>query len=72
MPVPACLECADIRRPRQSPGEQLCSLVASHGSLFSEQLGIQFDGLFSGELFKWFLASMLFGARVTESVAIRT
>jgi len=72
MPAPGCLEWADERRPGQAAGEQLCSLLASHGSLFSEQLGIRLDGLSSAELFKWFVASLLFGARITESVAVRT
>src|SRR3990172_1497576 len=72
MPAPGCLEWADERRPGQAAGEQLCSLLASHGSLFSEQLGIRLDGLSSAETFKWFLASLLFGARITESVAVRT
>ena len=76
-----------MRRPRQfassprpsrgSLGEtvdphELRSLLATHGGLFSAHLGIQLDGLLSGELFKWFLASLLFGARITESVAVRT
>jgi len=51
---------------------QLSSLLASHGQLFSAQLGIDLAGRRAGELFKWFLASMLFGARITESVAVRT
>src|SRR3972149_4662303 len=72
MPAPGCLEWADERRPGQAAGEQLCSLLAAHGSLFSEQLGIRLDGLSSAELFKWFVASLLFGARITESVAVRT
>jgi hypothetical protein len=50
----------------------LARLLASHGRLFSEQLGIRLNGLRSGELFKWFLACLLLGARITESVAFRT
>jgi tRNA(Ser,Leu) C12 N-acetylase TAN1/endonuclease III len=40
--------------------------------LFSSRLGIDLDTRRPSELFKWFLASMLFGARITESVAVRT
>lgn len=47
-------------------------LLARHGGLYSDQLGIDLDDLDAGELFKWFLASLLFGARIRESVAVRT
>ncbi len=52
--------------------ELLIRLLACHGQLFSEQLGIRLVGLQPSELFKWLLASLLFGARITESVAVRT
>lgn len=47
-------------------------LLERQGKLFSEQLGIALRSLSSDELFRWFLASLLFGARIHESVAIRT
>lgn len=47
-------------------------LLASHGRLFSEALGIDLSSRDPRELFRWFLASMLFGMRITESVAVRT
>ncbi len=50
----------------------LRSLLERHGRLFSEELGIRLEGLEPGELFKWFVASMLFGARIRESAAVRT
>jgi len=50
----------------------LAGLLATHGQLFSEQLGIDLATRRPGELFKWFLASMLFGARINESIAVRT
>ncbi len=50
----------------------LAGLLATHGQLFSEQLGIDLTTRRPRALFKWFLASMLFGARITESVAVRT
>ena len=50
----------------------LARLLDGYGDLFSARLGIALAGLDSGELFRWFLASMLFGARITESVAART
>jgi len=50
----------------------LRSLLQRHGRLFSEDLGIRLDNLDPGELFKWFVASLLFGARIRESAAVRT
>ncbi len=47
-------------------------LLATHGRLFSEELGIRLAERDPRELFRWFLASMLFGMRITESVAVRT
>lgn len=47
-------------------------LLASHGRLFSEELGIRLAERDPKEIFRWFLASMLFGMRITESVAMRT
>jgi hypothetical protein len=48
------------------------SFLKSQGDLYSARLGIVLNGLDPGELFRWFLASMLYGARITESVAGRT
>jgi hypothetical protein len=52
--------------------DDLSRLLNEQGDLFSARLGIALDGLDSGELFRWFLASLLFGARIAESVAGRT
>jgi endonuclease III len=51
---------------------QLADLLKTHGRLFSADLGIDLERLKSAELFKWFLASMLFGARITQTIAVRT
>ncbi len=40
--------------------------------LYSEELGINLWENEDGELFKWFLASLLFGARISESIARHT
>ena len=40
--------------------------------LYSEDLGIALWGNDDGELFKWFLASLLFGARISATIARRT
>ncbi len=51
---------------------ELEAVLKSHGRLFSEELGIQLSGLSSDQLFKWFVVSLLFGARIRESAAVRT
>ena len=58
-----------VSAPRRN---ELEAMLASHGLLFSAQLGIDLASLRSAELFRWFLASLLFGARITETVAVRT
>jgi hypothetical protein len=40
--------------------------------LYSEELGIVLKRNTDGELFKWFLASILFGARISETIARNT
>jgi len=53
-------------------GKTMRDLVKVIGGKFSSALGIH---LFSGdprEIFKWFLASILFGARISEAIVIRT
>jgi len=40
--------------------------------LYSEELGIRLQGSADEEVFKWFLASVLFGARISGSTAEKT
>jgi len=47
-------------------------LVAAHSGRFSRELGIDVSEGDDGELFKWFLAAVLFGARISERLAART
>ncbi|UCG93064.1 MAG: hypothetical protein JSV97_05000 [candidate division WOR-3 bacterium] len=47
-------------------------LIAEHGTLYSEQLGIRLKTKTEQELFKWFLASVLFGKRIGENIAMKT
>ena len=54
-------------------GKDKLKLVAEKGGgSFSLSLRIELRGGESKEIFKWFLASILFGARIGESIAIRT
>lgn len=52
--------------------EDVSDIVDRFGQLYSEELGIDLDGGREGEVFKWFLASILFGRRIGESVAVNT
>ncbi len=47
-------------------------LIDEFGTPYSELLGIKLSSKESDEIFKWFLASILFGARISESIAIKT
>jgi len=46
--------------------------MRKYGGRYSTQLGIHLADAQPSELFKWFLASILFGARITETIGIRT
>ncbi len=47
-------------------------LVQSHGGRYAAALGIDLAKPNAGERFKWFLAAMLYGARISETLAART
>lgn len=53
---------------RIPPGE----LVKSRGGPYSSALGIDPGAADAGERFKWFLAAVLYGTRISESLATRT
>jgi len=48
------------------------NLISQYRELYSEQLSIKIKSKKEKELFKWFLASMLFGKRIGENIAIKT
>ena len=50
----------------------LKQLLEKFGQLYSEILGINLEKGIDEEVFKWFFASMLFGAPITETSVIRT
>jgi len=47
-------------------------LVRQLGKKFSASLGINLASLENPEIFKWFLASILFGARISETIVVNT
>jgi hypothetical protein len=51
-----------------APGD----LVESHGGRYASQFGIELGASDAGERFKWFLAAVLYGTRISESLARRT
>ena len=52
--------------------ESLRAVVGDFGKKYSEMLSIDLSGGDDREIFRWFLASLLFGAPITESSAIKT
>lgn len=52
--------------------EMLRALVNNFGRRYSGLLGIDVESGDGGEIFKWFLASILFGAPIREASAIKT
>jgi len=47
-------------------------LVKELGGAYSSALGINLASVESDEVFKWFLASVLFGTRISEDIAMKT
>ncbi|MBE9536681.1 MAG: hypothetical protein IMF07_05825 [Proteobacteria bacterium] len=47
-------------------------LIGATGGRFSSELGIDLSGADSVEIFKWFLASKLFAARISSHIAMNT
>jgi hypothetical protein len=57
-------------KPPASAPPDLAALEAS--PLYSEELGIDLSARKEAETFRWFLASILFGARISETIARNT
>jgi hypothetical protein len=63
----------DIRkRSPKSKGDTPAGLVKELGGKFSREMGINLASRRSSEIFKWFIASILFGARISKAIAVRT
>jgi endonuclease III len=52
--------------------QDVTALVEKYGQRYSELLGISLEGSDDGEVFRWFLAAVLFGAPITETSVIKT
>ncbi len=57
-------------KPSKSRG--LAAMVKASGGRFSTELGIRLRSTDSDEIFKWFLASLLLAARISQTLAFRT
>ncbi|MCZ7355658.1 MAG: hypothetical protein O8C66_13905 [Candidatus Methanoperedens sp.] len=55
-----------------SKKDRIVRLMEEWGGRFSARLGIDIDSERSEEIFKWFLASILFGARIRQEAAMQT
>ena len=55
-----------------SEKDEIVRLMKEWGGRFSVELGMNIDSGKSDEIFKWFLASILFGARIRRNTAIKT
>ncbi len=53
-------------------GQIVKTLVEKLGGNFSSALGIKLETGSPTEIFKWFLASILFGARISEKIVVNT
>ncbi len=51
---------------------ELKKVLREHGKKYSEFLGIKLKSRKENEIFKWFIASILFGGRINETIALRT
>ncbi len=61
-----------MKRKQATWKETLSLLVRRLGGRYSSDLGIAVSSGRSSEIFKWFLASKLFGGRISEKIAART
>ena len=60
-------------RSNREAQQGLCAkLVKRLGGTYASALGVDLASMEPEEIFKWFLASVLFGARIGESIAIKT
>jgi len=60
---------ANVKGAEQFP---IGRLIEAVGGRFSTELGIDLESRSNKEIAKWFLAAVLFGARIGESIASRT
>jgi endonuclease III len=63
---------SDLKAENARKEETIAQLMEKWGGRYSKELGIDIESGRSGEIFKWFLASILFGARISQVNARQT
>ncbi|OPY84671.1 MAG: hypothetical protein A4E72_02130 [Syntrophus sp. PtaU1.Bin208] len=60
------------KRLRSGEDSEVTRIVAAAGGRFSRELGIDLEESRSDEVFQWLFASVLFGARISETIVKHT
>jgi len=63
---------SDLKAENAKKNEIVAQLMEKWGGSYSAELGIDIESGRSDEIFKWFLASILFGARINQAKARQT
>jgi endonuclease III len=63
---------SDLKAENAKKKEIVLQLMEKWGGRYSKELGIDLESGRSDEIFKWFLASILFGARISQAKARQT
>jgi len=63
---------SDLKAENAKKKETIAQLMEKWGGSYSKELGMDIESGRSGEIFKWFLASILFGARISQAKARQT
>ena len=58
---------SDLKTENAKKKETIAQLMEKWGGRYSKELGIDLESGRSDEIFKWFLASILFGARISQA-----
>jgi len=61
-----------MRQFHNGNGMDVTRIIAAAGGRFSREMGIDLHECRSDQVFQWFLASVLFGARISETIVRRT
>jgi endonuclease III len=63
---------SDLKAEMTKKKETIAHLLEKWGGRYTKELGIDIESGRSNEIFKWFLASILFGARISQAKARQT
>lgn len=61
-----------VLKVRKEEAERVRKLIERYGGTYSSSLGIDLSIKEPIQVFRWFLASLLFGARIGQKIAIKT